>query len=431
MHRKAMVLAVGAALAAPSAYAQLKSPAGSTWEFYGKFYPELTTTSGGGATSVGESVATLARTPAGGGAIVHRWEMQPNNTYFGFRANKDLGGGMKAIAQLEQSVPLDEGTVTANSAGLINTFGNRDSFVGLEAVWGTVRLGNMDTPFKRFGDTLGFLGIGSGNFVSPNNVIRRVSNSSPSGFNLRRANSVDFASQEYSGAQLAVQYSLGNPTEAGTSATPGAATVQNSAIDPSANRSPRVISMAVKWERGPFYAALAGERHFDLFGGSGLTGGGSVGTSNAANASVNSKDTAVQLTGVYKIGVHSIELDVNSKMYKETGAIATSAFEQYKNRAYEAVWEARWTAQWRTAFSYIRATAGDCTIVNNSCSTAGMDATQINAGVTYSFDPSTSLFALYSRLKNGSSARYNNSAQGSPNDGEDITQFALGLVYSF
>jgi len=423
MHRKAMVLAVGAALAAPSAYAQLKSKAGSDWEFYGKFYPELTTTSGGGATSVGESVATLARAPSGAGAIVHRWEMQPNNTYFGFRANKDLGGGMKAIAQLEQSVPLDEGTVTANSAGLINTFGNRDSFVGLDANWGTVRLGNMDTPFKRFGDTLGFLGIGSGNFVSPNNVIRRVSNSSPSGFNLRRANSVDFASQEYSGAQLAVQYSLGNPTESGTN--------QNGAIDPAANRSPRVISMAVKWERGPFYAALAGERHFDLFGGSGLTGGGSVGTSNAGNASVNSKDTAVQLTGVYKIGVHSIELDVNSKLYKETGATAANAFQEYKNRAYEAIWEARWTAQWRTAFSYIRATAGDCSVVNTSCSTAGMDATQINAGVTYSFDPSTYLFALYSRLKNGSSARYNNSAQGSPNDGEDITQAALGLAYVF
>src|SRR2546426_4919434 len=45
---------------------------------------------------------------------------------------------------------LFRSTVTANSAGLINTFGNRDSFVGLEAVWGTVRLGNMDTPFKRF-----------------------------------------------------------------------------------------------------------------------------------------------------------------------------------------------------------------------------------------------------------------------------------------
>src|SRR5947209_14984773 len=218
MHRKAMVLAVGAALAAPSAYAQLKSKAGSDWEFYGKFYPELTTTSGGGATSVGEPVATLARTPAGGGAIVHRWEMQPNNTYFGFRASKDLGGGKKAIAQLEQSVPLDEGTVTANSAGLINTFGNRDSFVGLEANWGTVRLGNMDTPFKRFGDTLGFLGIGSGNFVSPNNVIRRSGSggsSSASSFNLRRANAIDFASPAFGVLQGAVQYSLGTSNEFG------------------------------------------------------------------------------------------------------------------------------------------------------------------------------------------------------------------------
>src|SRR2546426_3326370 len=161
---------------------------------------------------------------------------------------------------------LFRSTVTANSAGLINTFGNRDSFVGLEAVWGTVRLGNMDTPFKRFGDTLGFLGIGSGNFVSPNNVIRRVSNSSPSGFNLRRANSVDFASQEYGGAQVALQYSLGHPHESGTD--------QNGAIDPAANRSPRVISMAVKWEQGPFYAALAGGTHFDLFRGSGPTSGG-------------------------------------------------------------------------------------------------------------------------------------------------------------
>src|SRR6266481_9928389 len=108
LNRKAMVLAVGAALAAPGAYAQIKSPAGSDWELYGKFYPELTSTSGSGATSVGEPVATLARTPSGGGAIIHRWEMQPSNTYFGFRASRDLGGGMKAIAQIEQSDPLDE-----------------------------------------------------------------------------------------------------------------------------------------------------------------------------------------------------------------------------------------------------------------------------------------------------------------------------------
>ena len=264
--------------------------------------------------------------------------------------------------------------------------------------------------------------------MSPNNVTRRVSNSSPSGFNLRRANAIDLASPTLpGGVQVGVQYSIGNPTESGDGAdkAPG-----NAGINPGANRSPKVISLGVKWERGPLYLAAAAERHVDLFGGSGLTSATSVAQSNAGLAAVNSKDTAVQLTAVYKIGVHSIEADVNTKKYKETGATAANAFEEYKNRAYEVVLESRWTNQWRTALSYVMATAGSCSIVNASCDTGGLKANQISAGVTYSFDPSTSLFALLSRLTNGESARYNNSSQ-KPNDGEDIKQIAVGIAYSF
>src|SRR6266581_3588869 len=370
LNRKAMALAVGAALAAPAAYSQTSDK----WEIYGKFYPELTHSSGTGASS-GASSSTLGTAPAGTNAIISRWEMQVNNTYIGFRGQKDLGRGLKAIGQLEQSVSLDEGTTTGNTARVSPSFGNRDSFAGLETTWGTVRLGNMDTPFKKYGDTLGFLGISSGNFVSPNNVIRRVSNSGASGFNLRRANSVDFASPTYSGVQLGVQYSIGNPTEsdAGTAG-----------INPSANRNPRVISMGVKWEQGPLYLAAATETHFDLFGGSGITGGGSVAGSNANDPLVRSKDRAIQLTAVYKISIHSIEVDANTKRYKEDGATINNRFQEYKNTAYEVVFESRWTNEWRTAFSYIKAAAGSCSIVNNDCSTTGMEGTQINAGVTYS-----------------------------------------------
>ena len=55
--QKAMVLAVGAALAAPCAHAQIKSKANSEWDFYGKFYPELTHQSGKGATAAGTPVS--------------------------------------------------------------------------------------------------------------------------------------------------------------------------------------------------------------------------------------------------------------------------------------------------------------------------------------------------------------------------------------
>src|SRR5258706_6109083 len=289
LNRKAMVLAVGAALAAPSAYSQQAS---DKWEIYGKFYPEMTHDGSSGATAAGAGGPTLSISPTGGNGLGDRREMQISNTYMGFRGSRNLGGGLKAIGQLEQQVAIDEGG---------GTIGNRDSFAGLEANWGTVRLGNMDTVYKKYGDTLGLLGVASVNFVSANNVSRKIGfgTSSASSFNLRRANAIDFASPTLpGGVQVAVQYSIGNPTESGAGVA---------GINPGANRFPRVVSMGVKWEQGPIYLAAAAERHFDLFGGSQNLGGGSVGTSNVATAAANSNDTAVQITAVDKGRVHPIQ----------------------------------------------------------------------------------------------------------------------------
>src|SRR5438128_4007535 len=207
MNRKAMVLAVGAALAAPSAYAQVTSPAGTQWEFYGKFYPEVLHINSSGATT-GTPPATIANTaPAGpANASVNRNELQTSNSYVGFRGKKDMGRGLKAIWQLESQITFDDAT------GIL---AQRDSFAGLEAGWGTVRLGNMDTPFKKFGDTLGFLGVSSGNFVTTSNVLRKAGfgGSSSSSFNLRRANSVMYDSPTFGGIQAEVLYSVGDPLE--------------------------------------------------------------------------------------------------------------------------------------------------------------------------------------------------------------------------
>src|SRR5258708_21038268 len=91
LNRKAMVLAVGAALAAPGAYAQIKSPAGTDWEFYGKFYPELTHARGEGATAPGTTGSTFAG-KLGGNAFESRWEIQVRNIYPGFRGDNRVGG---------------------------------------------------------------------------------------------------------------------------------------------------------------------------------------------------------------------------------------------------------------------------------------------------------------------------------------------------
>ena len=439
LNRKAMVLAVGAALAAPSAYAQIKSPAGSDWEFYGKFYPEETHLHGDGATAPGTTGLSTLTGSLGGNQIIPRWEMQISNSFIGFRGSKNVSRGMKAIWQLEQTVPLDEGVVTANTAGFISTFGNRNSFAGLaNDGWGTVRLGNMDTPYKEYGNILGFLGVNSGNFVSQSNVLQKVGfgTSSASSFNLRRPNALDFTSPTIlGGLQSKVQYSRGNPSDTtgvGAAGTGSDGVGVSQTISP-INRDPRVVSWGVKWEQGPLLVSFAQESHFDLFGGSNNLKG-SVANAVATDL-IHSMDTANQLAAVYKIGNHSIEADFVTKKYKETNVTptVTGKFQEYKNNAYMLIWEARWSGAWRTAVHYIKATAGNCQLAstaNAACTTDGLEGHQIDVGVAYYLDPSVYIFGLYSKLTNSAAAVYNSSSQ-KPRPGEDITQGGVGIAYTF
>ena len=106
-NRKAMVLAVGAALAAPAAYAQVTSKAGSEWEFYGKFWPEYAHISGDSPSPVGTTVSTLSAAATGTSNLVNRDEMLVGNSYIGFRCGKSLGSGMKAIVEGVRAIEDD------------------------------------------------------------------------------------------------------------------------------------------------------------------------------------------------------------------------------------------------------------------------------------------------------------------------------------
>src|SRR6185436_6926064 len=161
MQKKALVFAVSAALMIPCAYAQKRggdkedADPDQIVELYGKLYPEIVRQRGSGATAAGTPTASFAGAAQGGNAIISRQEMESSNSRFGVRGSEKLGGGLRAIFQLETQFLVDSN----NSA-----FAARDSFVGLtHPAWGTVKLGRMDTPFKTYGDDISFLGISSGN----------------------------------------------------------------------------------------------------------------------------------------------------------------------------------------------------------------------------------------------------------------------------
>jgi len=196
------------------------------------------------------------------------------------------------------------------------------------------------------------------------------------------------------------------------------------------DRKPHLVSMALKWEKGPVYLALAHEAHFDYFD---LSNDASPGSrSNAGDAGAHSKDTATALSASYKVGMHQIGLDFNMKKYEESPELAvTGRVVEYKNTAVGVTWVARWTKMVRTAVFYGSASEGDCKLFNTTCSTTGLDGTMLALGAAYYLDPRFLLYVLYGKVDNGEGARYENLEDGRGRPGEDITQGAIGLSYSF
>lgn len=75
-----------------------------------------------------------------------------NASRIGFKGSEDLGGGLKAIWQVESGFNMDEQN---------GQWATRNSFVGLSGGFGTALIGNHDTPLKLvgrkvdlFGDTI-------------------------------------------------------------------------------------------------------------------------------------------------------------------------------------------------------------------------------------------------------------------------------------
>ena len=401
---KLMAVAVGAAFAVPiAAHAQ------TNVTVYGKMYPDFTHVNVSGALPNGAATSTLA--PTGKGTNnVNMNAMDSVNSRLGFRGKEDLGGGLKAIFQLEMGFNSDSGAASDSSAPF-----SRNTFVGLSGSFGTIKLGNMDTVYKEIGDQMNMLGIVSGNFMGTANILSKpaFTTNTASLFHLRRANSFYYESPDMAGFTGLFDWS---PQETAGSASSG------------------VISTGVTYEHGPLYLALAYELHKDLFGGSnGVAGNGgtAAATSNLGTAGASSKDDAVRATIQYHFPQSwKAEIDVAQLRYTESGQAGAGKFDQYKHLAW-ALGVEKLIGPWTLAGSYGQGTAGSCSLTGGvACNTNGLDAKMFNAGVGYSFSKRTMLFGVYSYMGNDKGVQ-SNWLDGKPTAGADISTFAVGISHSF
>ena len=168
MKKSLIALAVAGVVVAPAAFA-----ATSNVDVYGKLHVTVSV--------VGDAADEVSDL-----------QVSSNASRIGLKGSEDLGGGMKAIWQVESSVDLDEQS---------GTLGGRNSFVGLSGGFGTALIGNHDTPLKMVGRTVDLFGdtqgdsrnvLGGGADMRAKNVIAYISPTF-SGFSVIGAYSNDIA----------------------------------------------------------------------------------------------------------------------------------------------------------------------------------------------------------------------------------------------
>jgi predicted porin len=220
MNKKLIALAVASVCVAPAAMAQTANPV----TLYGKVYATY------------ESISANGGTSAQNDATKNRSRIEDQASRLGVRGTEDLGGGLKAVFQLETAFRPDSNNTT---------FAARNSGVGLQGGWGTVMMGRWDTPFKQVtGNIDPFGDVTIGGFKT---VMNDQGN-----FDRRDQNVLQYWSPNMAG------FTFKGMLQANESKT--------------ATADPKDYGLSLEYKGGPMYLTYAYEKHEDQVG-STATGG--------------------------------------------------------------------------------------------------------------------------------------------------------------
>lgn len=164
-------------------------------------------------------------------------------SFFGTRGSEDLGGGLKALFQVESYVFID-GVTPPN----FNAWASRNTRVGLETPVGTVFGGVWDTPVRMLLAREPFPGtVPDGGQMLGNGVANTVSNVQATGsFARRQVNTLAYWTPTVHGLRGMLHYGFGE--------------------DSTATARPRLVSLGTVYEQGPLALGAAYETHNEYGG---------------------------------------------------------------------------------------------------------------------------------------------------------------------
>lgn len=261
---------------------------------------------------------------------------EQSGSRLGFKGTEDLGGGLKAIFDLEMGILADSG---ASQSGL--AFG-RQAWVGLAGDFGTVKMGRQYTPQFYFFDAvdpfdLGFTSGHAGASTSTGGVFGFLSASA-----WRVNNSISYQSNDMSGFSAMGLYGFGE-----------------AAGDTSANRS---VGVSAAYAAGPVYVGAVYYKQNDATGN---------GVKSALVGATYDFGVAKAAFGYSKDTSDTNAIDQKGFMFGVTVPVSPS--------------------------DAVLATAARLT--NNLAATAN-NSTQLAVGYTHSLSKRTNIYTSFSRVAN-------------------------------
>jgi len=343
-----------------------------------------------------------------------------NTSLFGFKGDEDLGGGLKAVWQIESEIDLD-GT-GPNGAAPTSGFATRNSFAGLKSdSWGSLILGRHDTPYKTSDRRLDLFG----NHIADNRALMGGGagrgSGDTKGFDKRATETVVYNSPVINGLKVLVAYVAGAETITTATQTKG-----------------NIWSLAGTYDVAPFYGVLAYQGN-DY----GSVNTGTV-VQNTNGASANTSERAWKLGGGYKADQFAV-----NAIYEKTddnfggGAAAGTASSSactgaaaggscYGHRAFYMAGQYNITPDDAVKLAYTR--VGNLQDGN----LADTGARHVSVGYDHKMSKRTNLYATYTKLNNDRLAQYELKGEGAATGnvftngaGAGPSAFSLGMMHTF
>ncbi|MFZ5527834.1 MAG: porin [Pseudomonadota bacterium] len=303
----------------------------------------------------------------------------------GFRGEEALGGGLRALWQLEGSLALDSG------AG--SSFTNRDTRVGLAGPWGTVFAGVWTLPYTAatsafdpfYPTTAGYMAIMGNGSASISNHVQNTS-----AFDRRQVNQLQYWSPTLGGITLKLGYGAREDSVAATGARPWLA------------------SGSLAYEAGGLVLTAAAERH-------------------AQYQAQGTADTGFKLGVAYQWGRARLAA-VAERLQYETASGDLTRQAWYVSGTYHV-------GQGLLKAGYAHAGNGSgkaSARIGAIQSGPATGATQITLGYDHELSKRTTLQAFYSRIDNAQRGLYDFAInEAGVSQGQRASVFTLGMRHNF